>query len=78
MPNEALREPGLEHGGGTAEGSPRVHPIQLDAPGVVPSSDGQIRRLALVGHPNDFWIILSVMGVVSVGFFVYFRYKRWL
>ncbi len=32
----------------------------------------------IVGTPNDFWIILSAMAVVSVAFFAYFRYKKWM
>jgi len=32
----------------------------------------------ILGHPNDFWIILSIMLVVSIGFFVFFRYKKWI
>lgn len=32
----------------------------------------------IVGTPGDFWIILGTMGFVSIGFFVYFKYKRWM
>ncbi len=32
----------------------------------------------IVGHPYDFWIIVLVMIGVSIGFFLYFRYKKWL
>lgn len=32
----------------------------------------------IIGQEGDFWIILSIMGIVSIGFFAYFRYKRWL
>ena len=30
----------------------------------------------IVGGTNDFWMILGIMGVVSIGFFAYFKYKR--
>ncbi len=32
----------------------------------------------ILGQPGDFWIILSIMGIVSVVFFAYFKYKRWI
>jgi len=32
----------------------------------------------LVGQANDFWIILGIMAIVSVGFFAFFKYKRWM
>ena len=32
----------------------------------------------LVGNPWDFWLILGIMAIVSVSFFVYFKYKRWI
>lgn len=32
----------------------------------------------LVGQKGDFWIILSIMAVVSVSFFAFFKYKRWM
>lgn len=32
----------------------------------------------IVGTPYDFWIILTIMLGVSVGFFMFFRYKGWL
>lgn len=32
----------------------------------------------IVGHPLDFWIILGAMGLVTILFFVYFKYKRWI
>jgi len=32
----------------------------------------------IVGQVGDFWFIVSIMGVVSVVFFAYFRYKRWM
>lgn len=36
------------------------------------------RTTPIVGQEGDFWIILGVMFVVSVGFFAYFKYKRWM
>lgn len=32
----------------------------------------------IVGHPFDFWIILLIMTLISILFFLYFRYKKWL
>lgn len=32
----------------------------------------------IVGKPGDFWIILSIMAVVSIAFFGYFKYKKWM
>ena len=32
----------------------------------------------IVGRDGDFWIILSVMAIVSVSFFAFFKYKRWM
>lgn len=32
----------------------------------------------LVGHPLDFWIIVGIMVLATVGFFSYFRYKNWM
>ena len=29
----------------------------------------------IIGQPGDFWIIVGVMAVVSIGFFGYFKYK---
>lgn len=31
----------------------------------------------LVGRDGDFWIILGAMTVISIGFFAYFRYRKW-
>ena len=31
----------------------------------------------LVGREGDFWIILGIMGIVSIFFFVFFKYKKW-
>jgi magnesium transporter len=32
----------------------------------------------VLGHPNDFWIIIGVMVSVAICFFAYFKYKKWL
>lgn len=32
----------------------------------------------VVGQPNDFWIIVGFMVAVTVVFFGYFKYKKWL
>lgn len=32
----------------------------------------------LVGKEGDFWIILGTMIIVTIFFFVYFKYKRWI
>jgi magnesium transporter len=32
----------------------------------------------LVGHPLDFWIILMIMTVISIAFYIFFKYKKWL
>lgn len=32
----------------------------------------------IIGNEGDFWIILGIMAVVSVCFFAYFKYKRWI
>lgn len=32
----------------------------------------------ILGQKGDFWIILGAMVVVSVSFFAYFRYKKWM
>lgn len=32
----------------------------------------------IIGRPNDFWIIVGVMAIVSTIFFAYFKYKRWM
>ncbi len=31
----------------------------------------------IVGHPNDFWIILGIMFGATVVFFSFFKYKKW-
>lgn len=32
----------------------------------------------LVGRAHDFWIIVGIMALLSIGFFAYFKYKRWM
>lgn len=32
----------------------------------------------IVGEEGDFWIILGIMFFVSIFFFAYFKYKRWI
>ncbi len=32
----------------------------------------------IVGGRFDFWVIVSIMAVVSICFFAFFRYKKWL
>lgn len=32
----------------------------------------------IVGNPGDFWLILGIMVFVSIFFFVYFKYKKWI
>jgi len=36
------------------------------------------KNTPLVGHPNDFWIILSLMITAMAGMFAYFRSKDWI
>lgn len=32
----------------------------------------------ILGHPIDFWIIVVIMVLVSIGFFIFFKHKKWL
>lgn len=32
----------------------------------------------IIGHPHDFWIIVGIMSGVTIFFFSFFRYKKWL
>lgn len=32
----------------------------------------------IVGQRGDFWLIVGIMGMVSIAFFGFFRYKRWM
>ena len=34
--------------------------------------------LPLVGNPNDFWIIMTIMAMLTGLFFLFFKYKKWL
>lgn len=36
------------------------------------------RTTPIIGMPGDFWIITGFMAIVSIGFFVYFKYKKWI
>lgn len=39
---------------------------------------GMNTSLPIVGHPNDFWIIIGIMAVATIGFFAFFKYKNWI
>lgn len=32
----------------------------------------------IVGYSGDFWLIIGIMALVSVTFFAYFRFKKWM
>lgn len=32
----------------------------------------------IIGHPHDFWIIVAIMISVTVFFFGFFKYKKWI
>ena len=34
--------------------------------------------LPIVGRPGDFWIIIGMMSLITIGFFFFFKYKKWL
>jgi magnesium transporter len=34
--------------------------------------------MPIVGHPYDFWIILSIMGTATLLMFLYFKHKKWI
>jgi len=36
------------------------------------------KNMPIIGHQNDFWIILGIMLAASIGFFAYFKYKKWI
>lgn len=36
------------------------------------------QTLPLTGYPNDFWVIIGIMFVSTAGFFMFFKYKRWM
>ena len=35
-------------------------------------------NLPIVGYPNDFWIVMGIMGSATAIMFGYFRHKKWL
>jgi magnesium transporter len=39
---------------------------------------GMNTDLPFVGHPNDFWIVMSIMGGATILMFIFFKYKKWL
>ena len=36
-----------------------------------------VADMPIVGSPNDFWIILTIMLIASICMFSYFRHKKW-
>jgi magnesium transporter len=34
--------------------------------------------LPIVGNENDFWIIVGIMGILTMVFFLYFKHKDWI
>lgn len=36
------------------------------------------QTIPIVGHEWDFWIIVAIMIIVSIGFFIFFKYKKWM
>ncbi len=34
--------------------------------------------MPIIGSSNDFWIIMTIMFVISLAMFAYFRYKKWI
>lgn len=34
--------------------------------------------IPIVGLPNDFWIVMGIMFIISLAMFVYFKYKKWV
>lgn len=34
-------------------------------------------KTPIIGSEHDFWVIVGIMLVVSIGFFTYFKYRRW-
>jgi magnesium transporter len=35
-------------------------------------------NMPVVGNPNDFWILVGIMGILTIIFFLFFKYKKWL
>lgn len=50
-----------------------VFPLSLIA-----SIFGMNTHLPIVGLPGDFWIVIGGMAMLTVFFFAYFKYKKWL
>ena len=36
------------------------------------------REIPIVGAPHDFWIIIGIMALATIGMFFFFRYKKWI
>lgn len=36
------------------------------------------RNMPIIGLQNDFWILISFMAIMSIGLFIFFKYKKWL
>ncbi|MEX0917029.1 MAG: magnesium transporter CorA family protein [Candidatus Paceibacterota bacterium] len=34
--------------------------------------------LPFVGHPQDFWIVMGIMGTATIIFFTFFKHRKWL
>jgi magnesium transporter len=34
--------------------------------------------MPIIGHPQDFWIVVGFMFAAAVAFFAFFKYKKWL
>lgn len=35
-------------------------------------------HIPIVGWPNDFWIVIGIMFIMSLAMFAYFKYKKWI
>jgi len=35
-------------------------------------------NIPIIGQNNDFWIIIGIMMAATAGFFMFFKYKKWL
>lgn len=35
-------------------------------------------HMPIIGHPNDFWLIIGLMCGISLAMFAYFKYKKWI
>lgn len=36
------------------------------------------KLLPIVGLPNDFWIVMAIMFMITISIFIFFKYKKWL